>query len=89
MIDNSLIAEMKALLYEAIDAPTKTAAKKPIKRLEFRLSRLREQLGGYLSEKLSDAIIYAKQASGSPRDKNHWVTCAKDAWSEFEMRVRK
>ncbi len=37
---------------------------------------------------LKAAFNFAKQASGSVKDKEHWISCAESSFRNFESRVK-
>ena len=80
------LSNLKSLFEQAEFASTKSDAAKSVKQLEFACSTLK--LDPYPRTKLSEAINYAKQASGQVKDKEHWVSCMKDAWNSFEREVK-
>lgn len=83
-MEQSQVTELKQLLDEAMLAPTKQDALRSITRMEFLASQLRSSIDPYLSMKLQEAIGYAQQASGRVKEKEHWVSCAKQSWYVFE-----
>lgn len=81
------IVELEKLLNQVINAYTKSEGKKPLARLEFLAAQIKPQVSGYAAEKLSQAVGYAKSASGSVQNKEHWKNNANQAWYLFEREV--
>lgn len=82
------VAELRSLIDRVILAPTKAIAKPDVQRLEFLHSTCKHTTNGYLAGKLGEAIGYAKQASGSVRDKEHWTACMEQSWYVFENHIK-
>lgn len=72
---------------EAVDtvvlAPSKVDAKEPLKRLESLARSLEGEMTGYQREKLQEVLAYARAASGSPRDKDHWEQVLKGSLAKL------
>ena len=86
-MDENTLKELRELVDAVIYAPTKKDAKDPVSRLEFMASRITSDIGGYLSEKLGEVVIYAKEASGQVKDKEHWISNVNRSWYIFENGV--
>lgn len=89
LIEANSLVELKDLLERIMHAPTKSSANQDIKKLEFKSSMLRNAVAPYAYEKLSQAIIYSKQASGQVKDKQHWIDCSFRAWYLFEREINR
>ena len=87
MLTNEEMAELRSLIDRIIYAPTKSAARRDVQRLEFLRCSYKERVNGYLSGKLAEAIGYAKEASGAVKDKEHWISCMEGSWYVFESGI--
>jgi hypothetical protein len=83
-MDDSTLNELRQLVDEVMYAPTKKEAQLPIRRLEFKASGLKGAIDPYLSGKLGEVIVYAKEASGRVNNKQHWISCVNQCWYVFE-----
>lgn len=83
-MDSNKVSELRKLFEEVMCAPTKEAAKAPLRRLEFMVSTVTRDIDPYLVGKLREAISYAADASGMGRSKAHWISCAEQCWYVFE-----
>ncbi|GIK24694.1 MAG: hypothetical protein BroJett006_09400 [Betaproteobacteria bacterium] len=80
------LTELRVLVDEVIYSRSKAEAKGPVRRLESRAAQLSSQLDSYLYGKLGEIIAYAKDASGQPRNKEHWIVCVEQCWYVFRTR---
>lgn len=80
---------LRTLVDEVIYSGSKAEAKTHVRRLESIASQLSPQLDPYLRGKLSEVIAYAKDASGRPRNKEHWLACVEQCWYVFERSAAK
>lgn len=83
-MDEGKLKEIRRLVDEVMYASTKKEAQNSTRRLEFLASGVRGTIGGYLSGKLSEVVIYAKEASGRVKNKEHWISCVEQSWYVFE-----
>lgn len=76
-------------LEEAVDAvvlsPSKADAEQPLKRLEGLCRSLEADMTPYQREKLNDVISCAQEASGSPRNTDHWTRILQQSLGKFRM----
>ena len=73
-------------LFDQIEfASTKADALPLLKKLEFACSS--SNLEPPARNILSKAVSYAKSAAGQVVDKQHWLTCMKETWLQFESEV--
>ena len=87
-MDSNQIKELKRLIDKVVHAPTKKEARILIKELEFMESNLQNEIENpYLLGKLSEAINFAKEASGQSGEKQHWISCMERTWYVFESRI--
>lgn len=82
------IKHLRGLVDEVVDASSKAAAKEPTRRLEFAESEIRGRVSGAMATKFGEVVSYAKQASGKPRDKEHWQSAWRASWSVFVSGVK-
>jgi len=78
------INELRGLVDRLICSSSKDDAIRPCRRLELSASMISDRISPYALHKLREVISYAKEASGQPRDKEHWVLCADSSWHAFE-----
>ena len=83
------IDEIKKLIHELINAYSKNDAQRYVSRLEFIKSINKYNISPYSFEKLSQAINYAKQASGQVKNKEHWANNSEQSFYLFEREVRR
>lgn len=88
-MEESKLKELRQLVDEVMYAPTKKGAQYSTRRLEFVASGMKGSMGGYLSGKISEIVIYAKEASGRVNNKEHWISCVEQSWYVFENGVKR
>jgi hypothetical protein len=88
IMDKNRLTELRQLVEQVMHAPTKKDAQKSIRRLEFAASSVKGEIDGYLYDKLIEVICYAKEASGQVKNKDHWISCAKQCWYIFENGIK-
>lgn len=84
MINEIQLKNLKELMEEVLNAPTKETAKKPLRKLESQASFLSEKLSPYANGKLREVISSCTVGSGQVKDKSHWINCAERSWYVFE-----
>ena len=88
-MDERGIKELRQLVDEVLYSRTKTEAQNLIRRLEFVAAGMKGSLDSYLAGKLGEVVVYAKEASGKAKNKEHWISCVEQCWYVFESRIKR
>jgi hypothetical protein len=86
-MDKNKLTEIRALVEQVINSNSKSDAKPYIARLELAASHAKSGLDSYFSEKLSEVVNYAKDASGQVKNKEHWISCMESSWYVLESHI--
>ncbi len=90
-MNDSTLKELRQLVDEVVNAPTKQDAKSPLKHLEYKVSTLSEVIKAInpsMFVKLGEVIISAKNASGKVKDKELLKSFVANDWYAFESGVK-
>jgi hypothetical protein len=81
------LKKIKRLVDEVIYSQTKRDAMRPFARLNLAISSISHKIPVSAALKLQEVAAYAKEASGQPRMKEHWISCVETSWYSFESIV--
>lgn len=81
------LEEFRVLIDDVVYATSKNEAKLPIKKLEFFVTHLKGVVDPYFHGVMKTIVNHAKEASGQPRNKEHWLTNVEDNWNYLKMEL--
>jgi hypothetical protein len=87
-MDDQTLKDLRKAVEELVYSSTKSTAKAPASHLEYLVSNVSGNLEPYFFEKLREVVIYAKEASGQVKNKEHWINNVNQSWYIFENGVR-
>jgi len=86
-MDSEKLIEFRKLIDEVMNSYTKKDAANPLRKLEFMAAQIKPRLNGYTAGKLSEAVGYAKEASGQVNNKEHLISNMERSWYVFESDI--
>jgi hypothetical protein len=86
-MDNEKLRKLRSLIDEVIYSHNKKEAAIPLRKLEFMAAQVKSELNGYSSGKLSEAVGYAKEASGQVKNRDLCISNMERSWYVFESDV--
>lgn len=87
-MDNEKLRKLRELIDDVANSSTKKNAKPYAQKLDSMVANIIGDLNGYTAGKLTEAVIYAKEASGEVSNRENLLSSMRNSWAVFESDVK-
>lgn len=86
-MDNEKLRKLRELIDDVANASTKKNAAHYVQKLDSMVASIIGDLNGYTAGKLTEAVSYAKHASGQVSNRENLLSSMRNSWAVFESDV--